>query len=533
MPRLVAAALGVLALAGVAHAQATPETVAAYHVFQQYVDAVMAGDQERAASFWRPPDVAAASRLNITREGGVLKLDDDSPLWRLAPDFQDGTATYKFGPVETLSVGPYAGQRTLLFRGYVGAERLVDQYLFLRGGAHGWSLASGERWLAEQGPRAVGRYVTVFERRPGHPWTLPPHLVANLDAAVVQMADRLGIGSDLLDLLAREKLHYLLVAPDVVTYLARAATVGYASRQVDMVVTSHPHHAHELAHLLVDVWLGSTAAATLPLLQEGLATHLGGRSGRAWQVLDRVGRTCLADGTVTLADLLAARGFRRHSADLAYPCAGVFAGFLRDAFGPDGVRGAYRAVSGSPAEVAGWSAEEVGRRLGDAVGVSWSDLAARFADHVGAVRAAAPLVPAERGAIRDGAAREFVAGDQRVTLAPATGVGGDLLRAAGAPVNCALLFGGGEADATFCALFAEHFPGRLYRGETHALILTPDDARLYDYRRQELVALHSEGFWPAQETNADSRHDGHVITLQVASGVLPAGTAIELVARGE
>jgi hypothetical protein len=533
MPRLATVAFGVLALAAIARAQATPETVSVYNVFREYVDAVMAGDRERAASFWRTEDVAAASRLAITREGGALKLDDDSPLWRLAPEFRGGTATYKFGPVEALSVGPFAGQRTLTFRGYVGSDRLIDQYLFQRGGARGWSLASGERWLAEQGPRSTGRYVTVFERRPGYPWTLPPHLVANLDAAVAHMAGRLDLGSDRLDLLAREKLHYLLVAPDVVSYLARAETVGYANRQVDMVVTSHPHHAHELAHLLVDVWLGSTTAATLPLLQEGLATHLGGRSGRAGRVLDRVGRAILADGTVTLADLLTARGFRRHSADLAYPAAGVFAGFLLDGYGSDGLRAACRAVSGSPGDVAGWSAGEVGRRLGDAVGVSWPVLAARFADHLDSGRTGARLLPADVRTIRDADAREFVAGDQRVTFAPAAGDDAHLLRAEGAPVHCSLLFGGGAADAAPCALFAEHFPGRPYRGETHALILTSADARLYDYRRQELVALHSEGFWPTRDGNADARLDGGLVGLWVAPGVLPFDTAIELVARGD
>ena len=37
----------------------------------------------------------------------------------------------------------------------------------------------------------------------------------------------------------------------------------------------------------------------------------------------------------------------------------------------------------------------------------------------------------------------------------------------------ALLFGGGDGAAAPNALFAEHFPDRPYRGETHGLLFSP------------------------------------------------------------
>ena len=47
----------------------------------------------------------------------------------------------------------------------------------------GWLLANRARWLAGQGPGAPGRYVRVYERRPGRSRQLPDHVIGDLDRA--------------------------------------------------------------------------------------------------------------------------------------------------------------------------------------------------------------------------------------------------------------------------------------------------------------------------------------------------------------
>jgi len=532
--------------AGAAKADAdTPvaPTTRAFTHFYGYVEAVGRGDLDRAATFWRPEDLAAASRLGITHPDPLLKVDSDSPLWRVQSTLLDTTlADYKFGPAVELKAGPLAGNIVLLLRVYEGAQRLAKQYFFQPDGQGGLLLASQARWLAEQGPGTPGRYVTVFERRPDRSWDLPPHLLPALDGAVAQMAARLQLPADRLAVLAEQKLHYLLAHPTVVEALAGAPTVGVANLQVDMVITHHPWHAHELAHLLVNVWLENPPLYALPLLQEGLATHLGGRWGRHARVLDRVGRAAWQAGLVTLDDLLTRSAFFGQPADLTYAPAGVFCGFLLDEFGPRALREAYLAGSGTLDEVAGWSVAEAQDRLGGALGAPWERIAARFAAYLAAGPQLEPGLRPVRGDALwadDGAgAGEPVAADAgtgdagtpaaaRPTVAavrweaPDGALGISVLGREGAP-RAAILAGG--ADPTGAdhapALFAEHLPDRPYRGESHLLLLDSAEARLYDLRTETLIALHSEGFWPTAGTDAPYvRRGGRGVCVQLAAGL--------------
>lgn len=553
--------VAIMILAGVGLAARTVDgagsadrTRAAYAHFARYLETVGAGDLEGAAAFWRPEDVAAARRLGITHPGARrLKVDADSPIWQVQHTLLDSAlADYKFGPPVDLKAGPLAGNVVLLFRAYRGARRLDRQYLLQPDGQGGMLLASRPRWVAEQGPGTPGRWVTVFERRPDRPWELPPHLLANLDAAVDGMLDRLAVPAARRELLAAQKLHYLLAAPAVVEYLAGAPTVGVANLQVDMVITHHPYHVHELAHLVVNFWLEEPPLHALPLLQEGLATHLGGRWGRSPRVLARVGRHALRTGLVSLDDLLARQAFHARSADLTYAPAGVFAGFLLDTHGAGATRAAYLALSGDLEEVAGWSAAAVRARLAAALGTSWEELAARFATSLqadrdpvaGIVPAPPPVLWPDRPHPFSVQLRVLEAGTRTAAYyRDTTGALHVSVVSADGPMDAALLAGGeagagggeagGEAGAGGAAatgvgaapgLFAEHFPARPYRGETHALILDRHEARLYDLRTETLVALHSEGFWATGDTDAPyANADGRRVAIRLAADLdLPA-----------
>jgi len=333
------------------------------------------------------------------------------------------------------------------------------------------------------------------------------------------MADRLDLDPGRLATLERQKLHYLLAAPDVVEYLAGTPTVGVANLQVDMVVTHHPHHAHELAHLLVNVWLQDVPLYTLPLLQEGLATHLGGRWGRAPGVLARVGRTSLSSGVVALEDLLTSRGFRAFSADLTYAPAGVLAGYLLDEFGAGGLRRAYLACSGTLEEVDRWSADEVKARIAAAVGEDWEEIVAGFERHLEVDGAARVLAPSPVGAATGRMTATLSSGQLRLEAAEGEDRVRLRLQSADGPARAAVLFGGRDEPGGDDPLFAEQVPGRPYRGETHVLVLTPQEARLYDLRTRTLVGLHSEGFWPGDDYAVDA---GATLRLDIAPGILPS-----------
>lgn len=485
-----------------------PPTRTAFAHFARYVEAVGAGDLARARRAWRPEDLAAAARLGITRgEHPVPKVDVGSPLAVIQPTLLDSArADYQFGPAVDLAAGPLAGNVTLMLRAYQGAERLTRQYLFRPDGQGGLLLASRPRWLAAQGPGTPGRWVTVFERRPGQPWELPRHRLASLDTTVTGMLRRLQVPPERLAALADGKLHYLLVAPGVVDVLAGEPSDGFADAGVDMVVTAHPLHGPALATLVRNLWLGAVPRATAPVLARGLVTHLGGRWREHPRVTARRGRQALRDGQVTLAQLCAPRRFARLPADTADAAAGALVGFLLDHHGPDALRAAYRALSGAPAQVDSWSAATVQSQLAAALRTTWDDLAARLAAHLAPSRDPAPRLltagarPAKAEDRTAAARRQHLrAGPGSDLQAVVAAASGDTLwlevTAATEPVRALLLAGGGPASSrpAFAAgpapaLLTELAGDRPVRGATHALVLDPGQARLYDLRTERLLA---------------------------------------------
>jgi hypothetical protein len=68
--------------------------------------------------------------------------------------------------------------------------------------------------------------------------------------------------------------------------------------------------------------------------------------------------------------LLTRDDFHAQSADVTYAAAAVFVGFLRKRFGAEGLRAVYMACSGTAAEVASWSRDDVQRRLAGALAVA-------------------------------------------------------------------------------------------------------------------------------------------------------------------
>lgn len=457
----------------------------------RYLAAVVAGDTVTASACWRTVDVAGAARLGITYHDLPLKVDGDSPLWwartgplAAAPPFQRRGAVAAADGTVSVALVIGAGSDTTRFTYHLAREERA------------WRLASPVALAAAAaGPGLEGRYVRLHglpaDRNDGR------HLaaLAALDSCVAGMLDRLEADADLRARLEAGKLGYLLLPPPEVARLAGAPTVGVANLQQDVVVTSHPCHAHELAHLVVNAWLRQVPASMLPILQEGLAVQLGGRWGRHPRVLERLGRTTLDAGWVSLDDLLDRGGFSALPADLSYAPAGTFAGHVIDRYGADGLRRACLAASGSASAVARWDRAEVRRRLSTALSADWDVIAEDLA-LLTAAPAGSGLVAGAAGPLPEAAVRECADGLCFAVAEADASVSVVVTAGPGQATEGALLFGGGAEPAGPNALFAEHFPDQPWLGQTHGLLVSGDEARLYDYRLQMLVALHAEGFWP-------------------------------------
>jgi hypothetical protein len=488
-----------------------------------YLRAVLADDVDQAVRHWRPADLVSAGRLEIRYTGLPLKVDGDSPLWAYREAIRSGRVSCRRERPTPVTSGALAGVMCQVIVLAAGPDTTRFPYYFAEQDGD-WLLASPAMLLATPDRDHSSLYVAVHDRRS----TAPPggHELApaQLDSCVGRMIVALGFTESAEARLARGKLGYLLLDPADVERLAGAPTVGVANLQQDVVVTSHPCHAHELAHLVVNAWLQDLPLVMLPLLQEGTAVHLGGRWGRHPRILERLGRTTLTEGLLTLDDLLTRDDFLRQPADLTYAPAGVFAGFLLSTYGTAGLRDACLAVSGEAAALSSWSADQIKTRLATTLDTSWDDLAAAFATWL-ATPAASGIRPGAVSATATATDTLSAAGLRLSFVDDATASEiGVTIEAVDGPPAGAILFGG-DSDSDGGAmpipsLFAEHFPGRDYTGQSHALIFTPDEAKLYDYRLQMLVALHAEGFWPSTTYVTAG---GRGLRFAVARDLWPAG----------
>lgn len=497
-----------------------------------YLRAVLADDIDQAAQHWRPADLVSAGRLEIHYTGLPLKIDGDSPLWAHREAIRSGRISCRLEHPSPVASGALAGVMCQVVVLAAGPDTTRFPYYFADQDGDGL-LTSPAMLLAAPDRDPTSLYVAVHDRRSTTPTGGDEFAPAQLDSCVGRMLLALGFAESAETRLIRGKLGYLLLDPADVERLAGAPTVGVANLQQDMVVTSHPCHAHELAHLVVNAWLQDLPLYMLPLMQEGTAVHLGGRWGRHPRILARLGRTTLNEGLLTLDDLLARDDFLRQPADLTYAPAGVFAGFLLDSYGAAGLRDACLAVSGEATTISSWSADQVKMRLATALGTNWDDLAAAFAAWL-----AAPTASGIRPGIVSAtvtATDTLSAGRLRLCVvddAAASEISVAIDATDGPPAGAILFGGGGGGDGGSLPappLFAEHFPGRRYTGQSHALIFTPDEAKLYDYRLQMLVALHAEGFWPSTDYVAAG---GRGLRFAVARDLWPAGPRC-LVGGGE
>jgi hypothetical protein len=511
------------------HGTDADELGACSRLLSDYIAAVRLGDLAQAASCWRRADVVSADRLGIRYRQMPLKVDGDSPLWLHARALRDGRAACRAGtPVAVPGPAPRVTQALVLGS---DADTVRFTYHFAREDGR-WRLTSPVA-LAQAGRDvATATQIRLVDvRAAAVSGEVLDRLVVSLDSCVADIAARLSLDDAVRGRLVAGKLGYLLADPDEVARLASAPTVVVANLQQDVVITSHPCHAHELAHLVVNAWLSDLPPFMLPLLQEGTAVQLGGRWGRHPRVMERLGRTTLSDGWVALDDLLTRDGFLAQPADLTYAPAGVFVGFILEQYGAAGLRAACLAAGGDAESLSRLDADAVQARLAGALGTDWAKMAAAFAAY--AARPVSSGIAPGWTMKDDAAATRLAAGDLRVTIDDAdltAPVGISVQAADGGSPQGAILFGGGPVDAPVNALFSEHFPGRTYRGETHALIFTRDEAKLYDYRLQMLVALHAEGFWPSDSYVVQ---DGAGLRLRVDRSLWPAEAIMVLVSHGE
>jgi hypothetical protein len=486
---------------------------------EAHLRCVLDGDWAAARDLWLPSDLATAGRLGIRYRGQPFKLDSASPLTLERERLRAGEVR---APVGEAVVEGETARIPVRLRG--GGQEGSFTYFAVRTDG-GWRLASPATAVAAGWPRRESEFL---ELRIQPPLRIAGEAVRRLDRFVARACERLEVPPERIDLLRREKLGYILADEETVARIVGAPTRGAALLQTDDVVTGEPCHLHELAHLLINVALRDLPLFTLPFLQEGTAVALGGRWGRGPEVMRGLGKFTLEGGLLAVDDLLTWNDFHGNAPDLTYAPSGVLAGFLLGRLGGERFRDLYRDLSGDLDDLAGLDRAAVRERLCAAAGEDWPRLQEELDRHVGRLSCGGILTGAAGSGeplaelARDGLAVTITDDGEWTRWVVEAGSG----RAAGA----VLLVGpdAGEPART-SRLFAEQFPGRTFAGELAALVFSPEEVGLYDFRTDLLVAKYVASFCPGRPVASEG---GRRLVFALRAELLPDGPWEAVLASG-
>ena len=152
--------------------------------------------------------------------------------------------------------------------------------------------------------------------------------------------------------LKKEKIHYFLCKDqDEIELLTNYKARGLYFLAFDYIISTYNCHYHEIAHLLMNYKLKEVDLYTLPLLQEGFATAVGGRGGKEPHVISELGRFLAQSGFIDYMSLLTKADFYQYDPSLSYPFSGLYVKFLIEHSGIDSFLSLYRKYSGDNAQI--------------------------------------------------------------------------------------------------------------------------------------------------------------------------------------
>lgn len=307
----------------------------------EYFDMLASGNYETAEMMWGEATQERASRFPILFPGIPVKVDAASPIVRNIHDMIDFLMPAA-RQVEMLAVDSFCKMR---FENLANG-RVVRHIYFARTTANGSWLIAPQDYYARDWKIQETKYYRLRVDT-GATRYLNPKMLELADRQVTALADSLKLSPAQLARIAEKKIEFFFCSSDSIVHLITGAqTRGLLDLGTNDLISATFPHDHELVHLLVNIKLGEIPLYTLPVMREGLAVYYGGRWAKAATSLTDLGVFLHRENLASVDSLLTMDDFERVGADIAYPVAGLFYGYLRGKLGLDGVLAIYRRLSG-------------------------------------------------------------------------------------------------------------------------------------------------------------------------------------------
>jgi len=455
--------------------------------FYDYVDALKAGDDLSALNHWSLLDRSWADQLGIKYKDVPVKLEVGSALLSNLSLLRSGAATIA---IDTITMN--RGFAKINYRITTKETTYTDAHYAVTTATVVPSLTSSLRVFTESWDQVQGKYFDLSYR------DLKSFERSNVDAAdqfVEATAKTLGISEGKMTNLQKTKFRMVLCESfGEVQQLTGMPVHGDFYRPLDAVISKFSPPYHEIAQFLVAYAIDSLPLYTLPFMEEGTATFLGGRMGRTAPVTLYLGGYIYRSGNCEWADLLTYDSFRswEDNPDFTYPVAGLFCKFLFEEIGKEKYFQLYRQLSGSEAEVRAITEKKFQDIVAAITGKVWVALQTEFKTYVAKQSSAGILAGApDRGKIvYESGTTEFqirILEDSAYYNVEITPKAGD--------VKAAVLIGEGQAEGPYESfLFKEYFPESTWKRQHYALIFSAAEAGTYDFYMNAITGKYSVGF---------------------------------------
>lgn len=510
------AALMLIALSALPVSADPLVTRPAVETLEEYFDLLVSGNLASAEGFWTQSAIDRSSRFGITYTDIPLKIDAGSPVVRdlaVMRDYLIPAATQ----VQVLEGDDYV---RMDFKKLVNGVDVEHAYYAYWDGSYFW-LTYPQDWVARDWPVLETEYFRIHYA-PEFEACLHPVILEEADRFLERAADSLQVPKDVLNEIRKKKVEYFYCDSDsTVLKITGHLTKGTLDLASNDIISAYFPHNHELVHLLVNLKLRTLPLMTQPILREGIAVHLGGRWGKAPTSLMYLGVFLQENGLVEVDSIISVDRFQKQAgADMAYPVAGLFTGFLIDRVGYGNYFKLYRQLSGPIGEVAGMLAPTVKRAIYEAAGYgSWEDLMVDFSEYCKQLETEravfAPGTMQQRQGGFDDAGVQVRLFHRWVSLTfPANG--------SDQPTGN-LLFGYDERLKNVrSVLFDEQYRGEMpFPGYRWGIRFDSNEAGLYDYATNQLVGKYIFGITPSDEYRGPDQEVQVKYLIDLSDGLAP------------
>jgi hypothetical protein len=486
-----------------------------------YFDLLVSGNLESAGYLWRQDIYERAARFGIEYTGIPLKVDCNSPIVRNLGIMQDHLQP----PVKSVAVLQPENFSRLEFNNIVQGQVVKHSYFTEYLGNYPW-LIHAQDYYARDWPIVESGYFRIHAH-PDVAEFLTQATLAAADRFVEAMADSLHLDKALVTEMADSKIEYFYCNTDTtVKQIIGHQVQGTFDLPTNDIISATFPHFHELLHLLVNARLKKLPLFTMPLFREGIAVRYGGRWGKGSNALADLGIFMHRQQIVPFDSILTFADFSNYSgADIAYPVAGVFTGYLLDRMGLDRYLQLYLAFSGSFEELNALTTADVQTKIAELTGqADWDAVMTGFNEYL-------DQYSQKHGVARPGGLAKGKALVTNAAYAVSTEgdwVAFDFTCPATDTVAGTILwgkddgFGGGQS-----ALFKEQFrTDRVFGGYRYSVRFDQFEVGLYDYASNQLLAKYIWGITPSDDYYDEPTRTVHVCFKKAMVTSLPENDVV-------